>query len=220
LDLRRFPPVPQATIEFERRYKGRTAVERVNGRLMLFWGADDGTVRGAWRFHAWVGEARVVHLVIATLLAKAPRWEKLREVLDILGALLTSKRCPATIVRTHYLVEFALSDFFQNADDTATIPLWFEDELVGELNPEPPFPGGVRHTPWRAFAPLAFSEVQEMPATINFDDIDPEQRKQLGIRKPTRGSRVRVGPDDLGRERGAVAHVAVPVRLGGLLQGG
>jgi hypothetical protein len=23
-----------------------------------------------------------------------------------------------------------------------------------------------------------------MPATINLDDIDPEQRKQLGIRKP------------------------------------
>jgi Transposase DDE domain len=75
LDLRRFPPVPRATKEFERRYKGRTAVERVNGRLKIFWGADDGNVRGARRFHAWVGVVMVVHLVMATLLAKAPRWE-------------------------------------------------------------------------------------------------------------------------------------------------
>ena len=57
-------------------------------------------------------------------------------------------------------------------------------------------------------------------ATINLNDIDSEQRKQLGIHKPRRLSRMRVGPDDLGRERGAVAHVAVAVRLGGLLQGG
>jgi hypothetical protein len=74
-DLRRFPPIPRATKEFERRYKGRTAVERVNARLKIFWGADDGNVRGARRFHAFVGAVMVVHLVFATLLAKAPRWE-------------------------------------------------------------------------------------------------------------------------------------------------
>jgi hypothetical protein len=28
------------------------------------------------------------------------------------------------------------------------------------------------------------TENSTMPATINIDDIDPEQRKQLGIRKP------------------------------------
>lgn len=75
LDLRRFPPIPRATKEFERRYKGRTAVERVNARLKIFWGADDGNVTGARRFHAFVGAVMVVHLVFATLLAKAPRWE-------------------------------------------------------------------------------------------------------------------------------------------------
>jgi hypothetical protein len=75
LDLRRFPPIPRATKEFERRYKGRTAVERVNARLKIFWGADDGNVRGARRFHALVGVVMVVHLLFATLLAKAPRWE-------------------------------------------------------------------------------------------------------------------------------------------------
>lgn len=75
LDLRRFPPIPRATKEFERLYKGRTAVERVNARLKIFWGADDGNVTGARRFHAFVGVVMVVHLVFATLLAKAPRWE-------------------------------------------------------------------------------------------------------------------------------------------------
>jgi hypothetical protein len=75
LDLRRFPPIPRATKEFERRYKGRTAVERVNARLKIFWGADDGNVTGARRFHAFVGAVMVVHLVFATLLARAPRWE-------------------------------------------------------------------------------------------------------------------------------------------------
>jgi hypothetical protein len=75
LDLRRFPAIPRATKEFERRYRGRTAVERVNARLKIFWGADDGNVTGARRFHALVGAVMVVHLVFATLLAKAPRWE-------------------------------------------------------------------------------------------------------------------------------------------------
>lgn len=74
-DLRRFPPIPRATKTFERLYKGRTAVERVNARLKIFWGADDGNVRGARRFHAFVGVVLVVQLVFATLLAKAPRWE-------------------------------------------------------------------------------------------------------------------------------------------------
>jgi hypothetical protein len=75
LDLRRFPPIPRATKEFERRYKGRTAAERVNARLKIFWGADDGNVTGARRFHAFVGVIMGVHLLFATLLAKAPRWE-------------------------------------------------------------------------------------------------------------------------------------------------
>jgi hypothetical protein len=74
-DLRRFPPIPRATKQFERLYKGRTASERVNARLKLFWGADDGNVTGARRFHAWVGAVMVVHLGLALLLAGAPRWE-------------------------------------------------------------------------------------------------------------------------------------------------
>jgi hypothetical protein len=75
LDLRRFPPIPRATKMFERLYKGRTAVERVNARLKVFWGADDGNITGASRFHAFVGAIMVVHLGLATVLASAPRWE-------------------------------------------------------------------------------------------------------------------------------------------------
>lgn len=75
IDLRRFPTVPRATKQFERLYKGRTAVERVNGRLKIFWGLDDGQVYGARRFHAHVGAVMVVHLAFATLLAQAERYE-------------------------------------------------------------------------------------------------------------------------------------------------
>jgi len=75
IDLRRFPPIPRQTKEFERLYKGRTAVERVNARLKIFWGADDGNITGAQRFHAFVGVVLVVHAAFATLLARAPRWE-------------------------------------------------------------------------------------------------------------------------------------------------
>jgi hypothetical protein len=74
-DLRRFPSIPRATKQFERLYAGRTAVERVNGRLKIFWGIDDGQVAGSRRFHAHVGAVMVVHLAFATLLAQAARYE-------------------------------------------------------------------------------------------------------------------------------------------------
>lgn len=75
IDLRRFPPLPRATKKFEQLYKGRTAVERVNARLKIFWGVDDGNVTGARRFTAQVGLVLIVHAAFATLLASAPRYE-------------------------------------------------------------------------------------------------------------------------------------------------
>ena len=57
------------TKQFERLYKGRTAVERVNARFKLYWGADDGNVVGAQRFHAMVGVVMLVHLALGTALA-------------------------------------------------------------------------------------------------------------------------------------------------------
>jgi DDE family transposase/transposase-like protein DUF772 len=74
-DLRRFPALPRATKKFERMYKGRTAVERVNARLKVFWGVDDGNLTGSRRFVAQVGVVLAVHAVFATLLARAPRRE-------------------------------------------------------------------------------------------------------------------------------------------------
>lgn len=74
-DLRRFPPIGRATKQFERLYKGRTSVERVNARLKIFWGVDDGNVRGSRRFHAHVGVVMVVHVALARWLASQPRWE-------------------------------------------------------------------------------------------------------------------------------------------------
>jgi DDE family transposase/transposase-like protein DUF772 len=75
IDLRRFPAIPRATKQFERLYKGRTAVERVNARLKIFWGIDDGQVYGARRFHAHVGAVLIVHLGLATVLAQTERYE-------------------------------------------------------------------------------------------------------------------------------------------------
>jgi hypothetical protein len=75
LDLRRFPAIPRATLKFERMYKGRTAVERVNARAKIFWGVDDGNVTGARRLHAHVGVVMVVCVALATLLAKTARRE-------------------------------------------------------------------------------------------------------------------------------------------------
>lgn len=75
VDLRRFPSLPRATKKFERMYKGRTSVERVNARLKVFWGVDDGNLRGSRRFASQVGVVLAVHAVFATLLASAPRRE-------------------------------------------------------------------------------------------------------------------------------------------------
>ncbi len=67
--------VPRSTKKFERLYRRRTSVERVNARLKLFWGMDDGNIRGPERFHARVGVVMAVHAAFAVLLAKAPRHE-------------------------------------------------------------------------------------------------------------------------------------------------
>lgn len=75
IDLRRFPAIPRATKKFERLYKGRTAVERINARLKVFWGADDGNLTGSRRFFAKVGTVLAVHAAFATLLASVPRRE-------------------------------------------------------------------------------------------------------------------------------------------------
>jgi hypothetical protein len=73
IDLRRFPEIPRATKKFERLYRGRTSVERVNARLKVFWGADDGNITGSQRFHGTLGVVMLAHIGLATLLAASPR---------------------------------------------------------------------------------------------------------------------------------------------------
>ncbi len=73
LDLRRFPPIPRATRTFERLYTGRTASERVQARLKIFWGVDDGNVAGGAGFLASVGLVMGAHIGLAALLASSPR---------------------------------------------------------------------------------------------------------------------------------------------------
>jgi hypothetical protein len=102
LDLRRFPPIPRGTQQFERRYKGRTAVERVNGRMKVFWEVDDGNVTGARRFHAYVGVVLVVCLGFATLLARTPRRHgsmgdtRLSPIAEALRQQAVSEQAPQT----------------------------------------------------------------------------------------------------------------------------
>ncbi len=100
VDLRRFPALPRATKKFERMYKGRTAVERVKARLKLFWGVDDGNLKGSRRFVAQVGVVLAVHAAFATLLASAPRWEgtlsrtRLSPVAEALRAAAAAEASP------------------------------------------------------------------------------------------------------------------------------
>jgi hypothetical protein len=99
VDLRRFPALPRATKKFEQMYKGRTAVERVNARLKIFWGVDDGNVTGSRRFVAQVGVVLAVHAAFATLLASAPRREGTLSVVSlspIAKALRAKVEEPAT----------------------------------------------------------------------------------------------------------------------------
>jgi hypothetical protein len=102
-DLRRFPAIPRATKQFEERYKGRTAVERVNARLKIFWGVDDGNVVGSRRFHGHVGAVMVIHAAVALWLAKQPRWEgtlgntRLSPIAQMLARLDESESVPTDV---------------------------------------------------------------------------------------------------------------------------
>jgi hypothetical protein len=111
VDLRRFPALPRATKKFERMYKGRTAVERVNARLKLFWGVDDGNMKGSRRFVAQVGVVLAVHAAFATLLASAPRREgtlsqtSLSPVAEALQAASAAQAAPEVPLETSRVAE-------------------------------------------------------------------------------------------------------------------
>lgn len=80
-DRRIFVPVPRHTLQFEREYKKRTAVERVNSRVGKQLGFDVHFVRGMHKMRLKAGLAMVVMLSIAVAQAKRNRLEKMRTLL-------------------------------------------------------------------------------------------------------------------------------------------
>jgi hypothetical protein len=65
-------------------------VERVHGRLKVFWGADDDNIADSRRFHGFAVAVLVVHLGLATVLARLPRWN------GLLGKMRADTDCPRT----------------------------------------------------------------------------------------------------------------------------
>jgi hypothetical protein len=68
--------------------------------------------------------------------------QRLQEARDILESLLAKRGSSVLLVRAHGLLDTAISELFQDPDDTVALGPNFpdEDELVGELYPKPPFP--------------------------------------------------------------------------------
>lgn len=80
-DRRIFVPVPRHTLKFEREYKKRTAVERVNSRVGKQLGFDVHFVRGMQKMRLKAGLALVVMLSVAVAHVKRNRLEKMRTLL-------------------------------------------------------------------------------------------------------------------------------------------
>ncbi len=65
VDRRRFVPVPRGSYKWQRLYRGRTAVERVNSRLDVSFGFEHHFIRGMKKMQVRVGMALVVMLAMA-----------------------------------------------------------------------------------------------------------------------------------------------------------
>ena len=78
-NLRHLGPVPRASKQFERLYDGRTAVERVNGRLKGPWGLDGLRRRGLKRVSVWALLALLCMNAFALTMAQAGRLGDVRK---------------------------------------------------------------------------------------------------------------------------------------------
>ena len=81
-DVRRHPPIPRETKKWERLYKLRTSIERVNGRLKDFLGLRRITVRGIAKVTVWSLLSLLV--MVATAIGMAQR-NRLKEVRSLVG---------------------------------------------------------------------------------------------------------------------------------------
>ena len=86
LDMRdepsRYVPVPRETKKFDRLYKLRTAVERVNSRFKENLILDDLAVRGKSKVAARVGLNMLVMLAVAVAMAERNRLDDCRRIIS------------------------------------------------------------------------------------------------------------------------------------------
>lgn len=84
--LRHLGPVPRDSKKFERLYRGRTAGERVNGRLKKSWGLDCVRRRGLKRVQVWVQLALLCMNAFALSMAQAGYIAEVRRTVHSIAA--------------------------------------------------------------------------------------------------------------------------------------
>lgn len=84
--LRHLGPVPRASRKFKRLYRGRTGVERVNGRLKGQWGLDCMRRRGQKRVLVWAQLALLCINAFAVTMAQAGRIDEVRRTVYSIAA--------------------------------------------------------------------------------------------------------------------------------------
>ncbi len=80
IDRRIFTPVARSSYAWEREYKKRTAVERVNSRLDVSFGFERHFIRGQKKMEVWVGLALCVMLAMAVGRIKEKHQELMRSL--------------------------------------------------------------------------------------------------------------------------------------------
>ena len=80
IDRRIFTPVARSSYAWERRYEGRTAVERVNARLDVSFGFEKHFIRGQKKMEIRVGLALCVMLAMAVGRIKEKNQELMRSL--------------------------------------------------------------------------------------------------------------------------------------------
>jgi IS5 family transposase len=80
-DIRRHPPVPRESKKWERLYKMRTAVERVNSRVKNLLGLNKITVRGIAKVTVRSALSLLIMLASAVSMAKEHRYQEIRSLI-------------------------------------------------------------------------------------------------------------------------------------------
>ena len=81
-DKRTFPPLPRATMSWQREYSRRTAVERVNSRLDVSFGLERHYIRGLAKMRLRCGLALIVMLAMALGRVRHNQHERLRSLVQ------------------------------------------------------------------------------------------------------------------------------------------